>query len=364
MPTRVPVEALRDPIPLAPNRIERFYRGGRMLGRFRDDPDAADDGRPEDWVGSATASWTPPGTAPTTIGISRVEVGPVRTTIAELVATHPEAMVGRPLLEHAGPTAGVLVKLLDAGERLPVHAHPTREAAARSLGSRFGKTEAWLILATRDGRPATVWAGLNEPVEPTTFRHWIESEDSDALLASLATQEVEPGDVLLIRGGTPHAVGDGILLLELQEPTDFSVVAETRGFPIDSADASLGLGWDLAIGLFDLSAEAIVRRRTSDQPAELPAEADAFFRLRWQRAEGPASLPFEPTYAVGIVMSGQGTLHGATTAVPLRAGRTLAVPAEAVPHARLEPMQPIEIAWCLGPDPAALDVTPLPSIGA
>jgi mannose-6-phosphate isomerase len=364
MPVRVPTDALRDPIALAPNLIERFYRGGRMLGRFRGNRAADDDGRPEDWVGSGTATWTPPGIEPTVTGISPVEVSGVRSTIADLVAAHPEAMIGSALIERVGPTPGFLVKLLDAGQRLPVHAHPTRAAAARVLGSRFGKTEAWVIIGTRDGRPGTVWAGLREPIDRATFRRWIDARESEALVAALQPHLVEPGDVVLVPGGTPHAIGTGIFLLELQEPTDFSLVAETRDVPIDPAVASLGLGWDLAIGLFDLSADAIVRRRTSDQPPRLPDEADAFFRLRWQHAEGPASLPFEPTYAVGIVVSGEGMLHGATTAVPLRAGDTLAVPAEAVPHARLEPMQPIEIAWCLGPDPAALDVTPLPPIGA
>ena len=59
-------------------------------------------------------------------------------------------------------------------------------------------------------------------------------------------------------------------------------------------------------------------------------------------------------------MAGTGTLHGASAAVPLRQGAAVAMPAAAVPHARLEPSEPSEVAWCLGPDPAALDASPLP----
>ena len=48
-----------------------------------------------------------------------------------------------------GSTTGLLVKLLDARERLPVHCHPTRQFARDVLGSPFGKAEAWIVVATR-----------------------------------------------------------------------------------------------------------------------------------------------------------------------------------------------------------------------
>ena len=356
--------ALRDPIPLSPNRIPRFYGGGLLLGRFRGDPAAADDGRPEDWVGSATATWTAPAAPPASAGISPVDVAGRRTTIAELVASEPEAMVGAALLERAGPTPGVLVKLLDAGERLPVHAHPTREAAARLLGSPFGKTEAWLILATRSGRPEPVWAGFREPMDPAALLHRLERQPTDDLLGALTEHLVRPGDVVLVAGGVPHAIGAGILLLELQEPTDFSIVAETRGFPIDDADASLRLGWDRAVEFFDASAAPVVVRPEPDAERLLPADADAYFRLLRQRVARGSSgtAPFDPAYAVGVVLEGSGEVRGAARSVTVRPGDTFALPAIAVAEARIEAGTDLQLAWCLGPDPAALDRAPLPAM--
>ncbi len=164
-------DALREPIALAPNRVPRFYRGGLLLDELRGHLEPRDDDRPEDWVGSATHAWMPSGSPATTLGLSEVILGDERLTLAAVLAREPEALIGRELYERAGTTLGLLVKLLDAGERLPVHCHPSRDAAARLLGAPFGKTEAWLILGGRDGWPPRIWAGFRDPVEPATLRH-------------------------------------------------------------------------------------------------------------------------------------------------------------------------------------------------
>jgi mannose-6-phosphate isomerase len=348
-------DALRDPIPLTPNRIPRFYRGGRMLGEFRAEPDAADDGRPEDWVGSATRTWTPPGAAPSDLGLSAITVGGRTTTLATLLNEAPAALVGAAWVGARQPSLGVLVKLLDAGERLPVHAHPTREAAARLLGSAFGKTEAWIILGVRDGAIPRVWAGLREPVAHQQLRDWIGRQDSEAMLGALVEHAVAPGDVILVPGGQPHAIGAGVFLLELQEPTDFSVVAETRGFPIHPADASLRLGWDAAIEFFATDPVGDLRQRPVEMApgvtSVFSAAADPYFRaLRHRPMAGrDEALPFEPGFTVGVVTSGEGELHGARQPVALRPGVTVAVPAAAVGSATLTAEEGLEVVWCLPP---------------
>ena len=130
-----------------------------------------------------------------------------------------------PHVARFGTSTGVLAKLLDTAERLPVHVHPGRAFAREAFGSKFGKTEAWIVLDTR-GDEAEVWVGLREAVETERYREWIADQDVDALLRSLNRISVRAGDVVYVPAGVPHAIGAGALIAELQEPTDFSFLCE------------------------------------------------------------------------------------------------------------------------------------------
>jgi len=216
--------------PLLPTRVHRFYRGGALLGALRGTPE--EDGFfPEDWLGSVT----PAGNRDRTDqeeGLSRLADGRL---LRAAVEADPSAWLGPEHVAAFGTSTGLLVKLLDAAERLPVHAHPNRAFAARALGSPFGKTEAWLVLETREEH-AEVWVGLADDLDEKTFRGYIERQEREALLGCLNRVRVRPGDLLFVPGGVPHAIGAGVLLVELQEPTDFSIVCEWDGYPI-SPDA-------------------------------------------------------------------------------------------------------------------------------
>ena len=303
---------------LTPTRVYRFYQGGLLIDRLRGDPERDTD-HPEDWVGSITAA-NNPGRDEPEAGLSRLADGGL---LRDAVAADPQGWLGPAA---ATGTTGVLVKLLDAAQRLPVHAHPSRVFASEHLGSPFGKTEAWIVLATREEH-ADVWIGPREPVDAATYRAWIEAQDLDALLGSLHRVPVRAGDVIYVPAGIPHSIGAGVLIAELQEPTDFSIVCEWQGFPIDPDDTHLGMGWDVALGAFDLRAHKPVR--------VLPEEAREFF---WADDNpSPAGR-----FAIWIVTAGEGEIDG----MPARAGDTLAVPA-AVDNVRVT--GGLEILRCLGP---------------
>lgn len=314
-----------QPRRVTPTRVYRFYSGGALIGALRGQPE--EDGPfPEDWVASVTEA-SNPGRDEPEAGLSRVADGPL---LRDLIEEEPEAWLGRNHLERFGTSTGLLVKILDAGERLPVHAHPGRTFARRHLGSQFGKTEAWIVLDTR-AEASEVWIGLREPVERGRFREWIERQDSAALLSSLNHLPVRAGDVVYVPAGAPHAIGAGVLIAELQEPTDLSIVAEWSGFPIEPADAHLGIGWELALEAFDL---------TPRQPAlGLPEEAREFF---WAD-----DLP-EPAGRFGIllVLAGEGELAGEQA----QAGDAFAVPAAVE---ELEVSDDLRVLRCLAPDPSS-----------
>jgi mannose-6-phosphate isomerase len=308
-----------QPRRLSPTRVYRFYRGGLLIDRMRGE-NGADTDFPEDWVGSVTQA-SNPGRDEPRAGLSQLDDG---SLLRDAVAADPTGWLGP---DAARGSTGVLVKLLDAAERLPVHFHPDRAFAGEHFGSGFGKTEAWIVLATR-AEQSEVWIGMRERVDRETYRGWIDRQDRERLLESLHRVPVRTGDVIFVPAGTPHAIGAGALIAELQEPTDFSIVCEWEGYPIAAEDSHLGLGWDVAIEALALEPQEPV--------LGLPDEARAFF---WadERAE-PAGR-----FAVWIVLDGSGTI----SAQAARRGDCFAVPAAAD---RIDVDGDLRVLRCLGPE--------------
>jgi mannose-6-phosphate isomerase len=309
--------------PLAPTRVRRFYRGGALIDRLRGEPE--DDGYlPEDWLGSVTEARNP-GSTDAEEGLSRLADGRL---LRDAVEADPVAWLGETHVEAFGSSTAILVKLLDAAERLPVHAHPDRTFARDAFGSEFGKTEAWVVLDTRD-EEAEVWVGLRENVEPDRYLAWIDEQDTGHLLGSLNRIAVRAGDVVYVPAGLPHAIGAGVLIAELQEPTDFSLLCEHDGFPIAQEDSHLGLGWEAAVTALDLRAHEPIR--------SLPPEAATFF---W--ADDVAEAPGR--FAVLLVLEGEGAVDGTSA----RPGSAFAIPA-AAEELRVE--GELRVLRCLAPDP-------------
>jgi mannose-6-phosphate isomerase len=328
------------PIVLGANQPPRFYRGGSRIAAFRGEAALRDD-VPEDWVGSTTTVF-----GRDELGITRLPDGQL---LADVIAKDPVGWLGPTFRGAAVRTAPILIKLLDAGERLPVHVHPSRTFAAAALGSQFGKTEAWVILDAEPG--AKVHLGFRRAVSRRDVDHWVRDQVATEMLSAMNDLIVEPGDALLVPAGLPHAIGSGVFLIELQEPTDYSVLLEWRGFGIDGAtDGHLGLGFERALDCVNLDTidlASLVRRNILDGNGNgrdlLPSDANAFFRAQ---LHGPGSSTLDTGYSIAIVTSGEGQLASRQSSVPIRRGMTLIVPHEA---GKLELTGDVQVLLCRPP---------------
>ena len=249
------------------------------------------------------------------------------TLLRDAVRADPHSWVGRDDGE-SGDT-GVLVKLLDAGQRLPVHVHPTREFASQHLGCAYGKTEAWYVLEADDD--AAVWVGWREDVSQDRLTQLVEAQDAEAMLALMHRLPVRPGDGVLVPGGTPHAIGAGILLVEAQEPIDQSILLERTNTTASDDEVFLGLTREVALSVVETTARtdiAALTRRTGAHVAGLvevlPEEAAPFFRMELLTP----GVDVPSGFAVAVALSGAGALTSAhSEPVDVKRGQTLVVPA-------------------------------------
>lgn len=111
----------------------------------------------------------------------------------------------------------LLVKLLDCRETLSVQVHPDDAAALRFEGRAEGKTEGWVVLRAEPG--ARVAYGLRRTLDEDELRA---RALSGAIEEDLAWRTVAPGDVIDVPAGTIHAIGGGVMLYEVQQPTDLT----------------------------------------------------------------------------------------------------------------------------------------------
>ncbi len=241
---------------LPPNRVWRTYPGGRTLEALAGAAAPADSHLAEDWIASTTRA-TNRGREHITEGVSQVRVGHDATPrdFAQLLASDPDYFLGAAHVKKFGAQPQLLVKFLDSGTRLHFQVHPTREFAQRVLGAPSGKTEAYHVLATRDPRDAHIYVGFQRPPAPAALRAMIEAQDIAAIEACFDKIAVQPGDTFIIPGGTPHALGAGLFLVEIQEPSDLVIrfEFERAGYVLPEAARFMGRDVGFALNVFNLA---------------------------------------------------------------------------------------------------------------
>ena len=306
------------------NRVWRLYRGGMLLDALHGRP-GADGHFPEDWLASTVEALNPdrPGR-------------PAHEGLSEVLLPDGGTAYLRDLID---APFHLLAKFLDSAERLRLQVHPSRADAKRLFGSEHGKTEAWYILDTRviDGEAPYVLMGFKEDVTPAKLRALFEAQDAAGMMSLMHRISVKPGEVWLVEGGMPHAIGPGCLLLEIQEPTDYSISLETRdgsGNAVPEEMVHYGLGFDRMFECFrytKLRLEALLAACRLE-PTHLgegyeeliPYSRTPCFSLRRRSVNGEAQVSPAGRACVLAVTKGGGTVGG----IPVRRGDCLFVPAD------------------------------------
>jgi mannose-6-phosphate isomerase len=125
----------------------------------------------------------------------------------------------------AGHLDELMVKYLFTSEKLSIQVHPN-DAQAQAAGYRFGKEEAWFILSAEPD--ARLGLGLKHALSEDEFRTAILD---GSIIDLMDWKPVTAGDVIYVPAGTVHAIGAGIMLIEIQQNIDLTYRLYDYGRP-------------------------------------------------------------------------------------------------------------------------------------
>lgn len=108
----------------------------------------------------------------------------------------------------------ILIKLIDAKQTLSIQVHPD-DAYAKIHEGEFGKNEFWYIVDTKPN--AFIYFGVEAEISKEQFKAAIEN---DTICSYLKKIHVNKGDSFFIPAGTIHAIGEGVLIAEVQQSSN------------------------------------------------------------------------------------------------------------------------------------------------
>lgn len=349
---------------LPQNRIWRTYPGGATLDRLIGKADPQDSHFAEDWIASITAA-NNPGRHDPKEGISQVQAQGQSFDLKQLLEADAEYFLGADHVAKYGPNPMLLVKFLDSATRLHLQAHPTREFAREHLGSPSGKTEAYYVLTARkDIAEPYVYMGFQHPPTREELRRMIEEQDVAALERCFDKIPVKTGDTLLVPGGWPHALGEGVFLIEIQEPTDFVIRFEFErgGFLLPESARFMGRDVDFGLSIIDRTERPLaeIGKHSRCQPRRIrdlgegswqeeligPGQTSCFRVLR-SHIRGPIEK-HENEFHIIIATKGSFTVSNAAGGHRIGTFEKFLVPAGLGPI-RIEPETQTEIIECYPP---------------
>ncbi len=235
-------------------------------------------------------------------------------TLAEAIGKYPEGITGRKQFLLPFP---LLIKFLDCGEILSVQVHPDKETCER-IGKGDPKTECWYIISAAPG--AVIYKGLKNGVTREKFGRAIKEGTVEQMLNKVVVKE---GECHYLPAGTTHAIGAGLLIAEIQTPSDTTyrvfdwnrVDEKSNPRPLHIEEALQSVHFDASGDNF---AVTTVGRLVDSE----------FFKVdKGHQMRNCEVLLSRGRMKTLIILSGYGTIVGGGGIVEFKAGDTMLVPA-------------------------------------
>ena len=244
--------------------------------------------------------------------------------LSRLIRQFGENILGGRVFRKYGGKFPLLVKFIDAHDRLSVQVHPDDRLAWERHES-MGKSELWYIISSKPG--AKIYVGLKEQLSPDDFSRRVAE---GTFINAVAESESNPGDVFFLPAGRVHAIGAGNLLVEIQQSSDITY----RIYDYDRRD-SQGKLRDLHTAEARDAIDYTIHESYKNPPIP-PDEKESrlvscdHFTTTLYRIDSDRLIPTDPeSFSVVICIEGEMTISCRDGGERIRQGHTLLIPAEA-----------------------------------
>jgi len=136
--------------------------------------------------------------------------------IEELIEVYMGDITGDSIYEKFGNEFPLLIKFIEAQEDLSVQVHPDNKLSKKRHNA-YGKTEMWYILESKKG--SKIYTGFREGVTKEQYEEAVRDGKIEGLLN---VETADPGDTFFTPAGRVHAIGSGIVLVEIQQTSDIT----------------------------------------------------------------------------------------------------------------------------------------------
>ncbi len=136
--------------------------------------------------------------------------------IEELIEVYMGDITGDQIYEKFGNEFPLLIKFIEAQQDLSIQVHPNNELAKKRHNA-YGKTEMWYILECKEN--SKIYSGFREGVTKEIYEQAVKNNRIEDIMN---VDTVEPGDVFFTPAGRVHAIGAGIVLVEIQQTSDIT----------------------------------------------------------------------------------------------------------------------------------------------
>lgn len=262
-------------------------------------------------------------------GVSTVSNGQFAgIPLPELVKKYGRQLIGTALPEESVEKFPLLIKLIDANNKLSVQVHPEDSYAKLHENGELGKNEMWHIISAKPG--AKLIYGVTQGTDASSFAAAVKDGKIQSCLKEI---EVMPGDTLNIPAGLVHAIGEGIVLAEVQQNsnTTYRVYDYDR---VDSSGNKRPLHIEKALDVIDFNSngrkeKAVGLKVNIDSLSSKTYKiANKYFSVELYDIKGSVDdLADGSRFLIYVFIRGEGRITYNESSIEVRSGESVLIPA-------------------------------------